>query len=355
MMMLLILRINFFQYIYLDELKTVANMMAIGIYPVFGALIATKQAKSKWEQQMKEMRIPKFVTGYSNTDQSTYLRWPAWSPQTWNSVCITTRNNITRIYSNGQLVATENKDLSGYDATKNILLLGRSDMADESQLIDSAFGSITDVNIWNTSLSREEVNGWSTFQLDLPKYKVFNWLKAELLLKGTQVTVEDLDLETINKETMDLSSSFSIFMLKSKTSFGKGKYNCEGIGGYVSIPGDNIPFTIWNQSTFDISNDHCNGRFFTGYSELYKEDDYVSLYSNSSRSEIKWQKGMLSVDRNKRNKYTLGEPNNWNGHEDCQEFLSRENIANDVTCNKHVCMICQIPTNTVFHLQGGTK
>ena len=54
MMMLLILRINFFQYIYLDELKTVANMMAIGIYPLFGALIATKQAKSKWEQQMKE-------------------------------------------------------------------------------------------------------------------------------------------------------------------------------------------------------------------------------------------------------------------------------------------------------------
>ena len=47
-----------------------------------------------------------------------------------------------------------------------------------------------------------------------------------------------------------------------------------------------------------------------------------------------------------------GEPNNWNGQEDCHEYFSIENHANDISCNKLMCMICQIPTNTLFHLQG---
>ena len=47
-----------------------------------------------------------------------------------------------------------------------------------------------------------------------------------------------------------------------------------------------------------------------------------------------------------------GEPNNWHGNENCQEFRALKNYANDVTCNKPICMICQIPTNEVFHLQG---
>ena len=35
-----------------------------------------------------------------------------------------------------------------------------------------------------------------------------------------------------------------------------------------------------------------------------------------------------------------------------KSFFSIKNHANDVTCNKLMCMICQIPTNTLFHLQG---
>lgn len=266
--------------------------MGIGINPFFGALIATKHAKWNWKSTFKEMSNLKFVTGYSNTDQALYLRWPAWTPQTWNSVCLTTKNSITRIYSNGQLVATVNKDLSGYDRKKNILLLAISDQNDESQLTCSIFGSITDVNIWNISLSQREVTGWSTFNLTLSKYKVFDWIDSKLLLQGTYV--EDYDLEKIKNETILVSSSNSMYTLKSENSFQKGKYNCEGIGGFVSIPGDNIPLSTWNQSTFDIGNDHCHHRFFTGYSELYKENEYVSLYSNISRpAGIKWAKGTI--------------------------------------------------------------
>lgn len=312
--------------------------MGIGKYSFFGTMIVTNYAKWNFKSIFKEMTILKFVTGYSYTDQVKYLRWPAWTPQTWNSVCLATKNGITKIYSNGHLVATVQKDLSGYDRTKNVLLLATSDEKDESHFDRSTFGAITDVNIWNKSLSQQEINGWSTFKLDIPKLKLLKWTDAKFILRGTQV--EDFDLETIKKEFINVSSSFSLYTPKSGNSFRKGKYNCEGIGGYVSIPGDNTPLTIWNQSTMDISNDHCHGRFFTGYSELFEEDSYVSLYSNTSRSGIKWAKG---------------EPNNWNGQEDCQEFSSLNNHANDIRCNKAICMICQLPSNTVFHLQGTQK
>ena len=113
--------------------------------------------------------------------------------------------------------------------------------------------------------------------------------KSTTLLKGTQV--ENYDLDTLKKEARNVSSSLAIYTPHSKNSFRKGKYNCEGIGGYVSVPGDNIPLTIWNQSAID-SNSYCNGKFFTGYSELYEEDRFVSPYSNTSRSGIKWAKGI---------------------------------------------------------------
>ena len=51
--------------------------------------------------------------------------------------------------------------------------------------------------------------------------------------------------------------------------------------------------------------------------------------------------------------FSKGEPNNWNGHEDCQEFDLMNNQANDITCTMHYCIICQLSTNTVFHFQGG--
>ena len=282
-----------YQYIYYDEKKTYTNILGIGINPLFGALTATKYARWNWKRTFKEMNNLKFVTSFSNTGQSTYIRWPAWTPQTWNSVCLTTRNSITKIYSNVQLVATVNKDLSGYDRKKNILLLATTDRSDETKLTSSVFGSITDVNIWNISLSQKEIEGWSSFQLDLPKNKLLDWFQAKLQLKGTKV--EDYDLENIKKEAMQAAFSFSMYTLKSENSFQKGKYNCEGIGGYVSIPGDNVPLSTWNQSTLDLGNEHCHGRFYTGYSELYEEDDYVSLYSNTSRSGIKWAKGTQSI------------------------------------------------------------
>ena len=275
---------------YLNEIKNIhANLMGIDNNPLFGALIATKHSKWQWKSSIKEMNHLKFVIGYSwlSTDQAAYAKWPAWTPQTWNSVCLTTRNNMTRIYSNGQLVATVNKDLSGYAWKKNILLLATKN--DESQFYHSVFGSITDVNIWNRSLSQREVYGWSTFKLKLSTFKILDWKEAELILKGTQV--EDYDLDSLKKEALNVSSSLAIYTPHSKNSFRKGKYNCEGIGGSVSIPGDNIPLTIWNQSAID-SNSYCNGKFFTGYSELYEEDRFVSPYSNTSRSGVKWAKGI---------------------------------------------------------------
>ena len=291
-MMVVLLRFNVYQYMNFDEKVVYANIMGIDVNAFFGAVIVTKHAKWEWKLSFNEMNHLKFVTGY--TDYGTFIRWPAWTPQTWNSVCLTSYNSVTKVYSNGQLVATVNKDLSGYDRKKNILLLATSsrttpDHSHENQLTYSVFGSITDVNIWNRSLSQEEVKGWSSFQLDLPKYKLLDWFQAKLQLKGTQV--EDYDLEIIKKE----ASSFSLYTLKSENSFQKGKYNCEGIGGYVSIPGDNVPLSTWNQSAFDLGNDHCHGRFYTGYSELYEEDDYVSLYSNISKSGIKWAKGIQSA------------------------------------------------------------
>ena len=126
------------------------------------------------------------------------------------------------------------------------------------------------------SLSQREVYGWSTFKLKLSTFKILDWKEAELILKGTQV--EDYDLDSLKKEALNVSSSLAIYTPHCKNSFRKGKYNCEGIGGSVSIPGDNIPLTIWNQSAID-SNSYCNGKFFTGsIVQATKHENFIEKY-----------------------------------------------------------------------------
>ena len=46
-MLLLLLRFNIYQYIYFSENNIYADVMSIGGYPLFGALIATKHSKGR--------------------------------------------------------------------------------------------------------------------------------------------------------------------------------------------------------------------------------------------------------------------------------------------------------------------
>ena len=51
------------------------------------------------------------------------------------------------------------------------------------------FGSVTDLQIWNKSLSKEEVNKWSTCEIN-SKGNVFNW---DFMAKGNHRNLPTID------------------------------------------------------------------------------------------------------------------------------------------------------------------
>ena len=47
-----------------------------------------------------------------------------------------------------------------------------------------------------------------------------------------------------------------------------------------------------------------------------------------------------------------GEPNNWNGNEDCAEYMNTIHMINDNNCNVERCLLCVLKQGQIFHLQG---
>ena len=91
----------------------------------------------------------------------------AWKPDIWNKLCFVRNNVNIKIYYNGILVTVQRSFHVENKRTNITLML---DEGNESQM----FGAISDFNIWDRILTREEIEKWSHCQLNF-NGNILNW------------------------------------------------------------------------------------------------------------------------------------------------------------------------------------
>ena len=139
---------------------------------------------------------------------------------------------------------------------------------------------MTDINIWNSSLSPDLVASWmrcsSTEQTDLGGSLVVDWKTADWMIFG--VSVERLGRQEVcYKEREE-----RLYMLKvGRRDFYQSADLCHLLGGRLTRP----------RSRGDLQPIHRNCSGFTGWNDREVEGEYVDAYTNTNLAlvlEVEW-------------------------------------------------------------------
>ena len=120
-----------------------------------------------------------------------------WRPGVWNSACflLSISRQLNQVWFNGKIIKTDD-DISSFQKAvdENITLSVMGEPHDDGTFHYSMFGAMTDVNIWNRSLSGAEVEQWSRCELGAGG-NLLDWNTAQWEAVGLQE--EELDTKKI--------------------------------------------------------------------------------------------------------------------------------------------------------------
>ena len=122
----------------------------------------------------------------------SYTAFEIWRPQVWNTLCWTEETNQSKIMVNGKIILEH----SGYEKSDYEVLIDFQYMNFEDR--KPLNGAITDLNIWNRTLSSEELNSWRL--CNSLEGNILNWTTVQLDITG-------LTKEKINKTELCQDSS----------------------------------------------------------------------------------------------------------------------------------------------------
>ena len=256
-----------------------------------------------------------------------------WRPAVWNTACFTLSFSKKQFLAwfNGAIVFTD-RNYSGWHLTEQetkLRLMAKVYSWKEERLF-SMFGAMTDVNIWNRSLSQSEVEQWSRCELGVGG-NLLDWNTAQWQAVGLQE--EELDIAEI---CIEKRHNDQLWVFKNKKiNFGETRHFCKLLGGSIAVGNDSrISKAIIE--TFKPIASQCNGEVFSGLIDQQVEGQWVDANTGEEIKDIQWK---------------AGEPNN-QGNEDCA-VLDELGRSIDVYCSSEFCPACRVQnTQIVFHLQG---
>ena len=251
-----------------------------------------------------------------------------WRPKTWNSACfilwiskklnlawfnrepIKRHKNISKNKFRNKAIET----VTGSD--ENLAFMGFPTM--NGQYSHSMFGAMTDINIWNRSLSKTEVEQWSRCELEAGGNLV-DWNTAQW---------EAVGLKRIHLEKQEvcgkLKATKHLRAFHTKKTFDETLKHCRAAGGEMAVARDRNTMKLMTQQNQHLK-DNCGFRFYSGY----KEENDVWLDAITGEV-LKWTHGCASF------------------HVEYGEFDA-------ITCrlyHQQYCPLCLVTELSAFHLQG---
>ena len=114
-------------------------------------------------ENMGKYRAHKNVVGAMYLE-GVYVPFPAWPMGLWNSMCVLAsgQQEYYELLVNSRSVFKTLQYQGQHRLTngENLLLMGRYK---KGKYEHSMFGSLTDINIWDSILSLEEISQWKSF------------------------------------------------------------------------------------------------------------------------------------------------------------------------------------------------
>ena len=190
------------------------------------------------------------------------------------------------------------------------------------------FGSMTDVNIWNRSLSQSEVEQWSRCELGVGG-NLLDWNTAQWRAVGLQE-------EELDKQDICGKKKFKkhLMVFQKKKTFDATVKHCRSMGGDMAVAKDNITLQMMIAALQPFSGD-CD-RMFSGYNDR-AEDRVWRDNSGAAQLWVQWEEV---------------EPDNWAGGQHCLKVEVGTGLSGDTECEQRHCPVCLLAEQTVFHMQG---
>ena len=185
--------------------------------------------------------------------------------------------------------------------------------------IDTAapmYGSMTDINVWDTILSEEESENWMKCRIHM-EGNVFSW-------QNSSQHVEPKGLMVVNESLKRICDQNRImFVGRESLNFEETFRHCNKIGSMAVISSyESAIEVIQILKSYGITSD-----IYTGHTDLEVEGEWVVHDTNQKMTWNNWKNC---------------EPNSWNGNEDCVEMSMSTLKFRDEPCLNLLVPVCNI-------------
>ena len=121
-------------------------------------------------------------------------------------------------------------------------------------------GKVTDINIWNSVLSKEDIKNWSTCTKDLPG-SFLDWNSVEINHDGK------LKIEHVVREEICKPANYGkVVAFNMRMQYWEGKDFCQKIGGKMFVAETAQAKESFLVATKELEDkNHCPENFFAGY------------------------------------------------------------------------------------------
>ena len=189
-------------------------------------------------------------------------------------------------------------------------------------------GAVTDVNVFSRILSGEEVGDWARCRGQ--PGDILDWRTAQLNISEEIKTKQGNETVGCYQKEPPTFVSFS-----PPRDYDDTLQFCENIGGVIGVASTSQVF----QEMFGANQEVCPSTpFYLGFTDRRTEGTFQDSVSGA---ELTW------------NNWRDGEPNNWEGEEDCMATHALEPRFNDISCSEKYCPVCQIQFRKQrFQLRG---
>ena len=261
----------------------------------------------------------------------------SWKFRRWNHICLSFHNNtsMTKIVGNGKVLMEDRDQRSrqrplSREFLTNLRLMSKSE--DCENVKNALFGKITDINIWDKTLSLERLKSWTNCK-NHEKGNIVNWNEDAWITWGGVFETE-ISVSEICQKSETIGMALFPLLRTAQESLDL----CEVLGGEMAVAKDKEDMMKMIRLVQDEP-DHCpiqrRNAVYAGFTDIQKEGRFLDM---NTGEVMEWEN------------WGDGQPND-SGGEDCI-VLKDYGVMNDKMCEWKMCTICMLKDSPVLNLRG---
>jgi hypothetical protein len=260
-----------------------------------------------------------------------HFQWPSdlpdLQPFVWYVFCTSfdAERNLVRLAVDDTLIFRTSKIQNDQAVVGNSTLLRENS-------VSPFIGTITDVNVWNRSLSDVEIKDFVFCNIDPNSKKAFQWSNSNLTQIGKYNQIVAISLEDICVHP----SPPKIRWFKTRMNYESAMFVTQYLNGEMSLPSNKVSL----QSMFT----NTDLRILCGTSF------WVPIVRAKANSSL-WVNGYNMSTEVKYLPWSTGQPNGYPS-QNCVGAEKEDFGYTDIECTSKMCFNIFIAKSQIFHLRG---